>query len=368
MKVQADISRSLTREKSIEFPHGWGWVPISNASAFGNIIVKALLNEFPFPFTITLVQLLSIWVYSIPLLKIWHVPQPDYLHQNRIYYFKIIIPLSVGKFLAQLSSHVSIWKVPVSYAHTIKATMPLFTVILTRVILGEKQSFPIYASLIPIIIGVVIATATELSFNMVGLISALLSTFGFSLQNIYSKKSLKDISIHHLALLVILAKISSSLKIIAYLFIDGILNFIHNVVAFTMISLVSPLTYSIANSSKRIVVIGASLFLFRNPITNTNLIGMITALFGVFMYNKAKYDQRRKQRKEVVLPFVDGESNLTVGNDSLNLDTVQHLHVSHNGLNMSPDLTSRHHQLVPQPMSSTSLKIPHYASQTFKSV
>lgn len=119
----------------------------SGSSAVGNVIVKELLNVFPFPLTVTLVQLLTIWILCIPLVRyiyliyciisfirsnhffsIWKVPPPEYLYQNQIYYFKIIIPLAIGKFLAQLSSHVSLWKVPVSYAHTIKATMPLFTV------------------------------------------------------------------------------------------------------------------------------------------------------------------------------------------------------------------------------------------------
>ena len=62
---------------------------------------------------------------------------------------------------------------------------------------------------------------SELSFDMIGLISALFSTFLLAIQNIFSKKTLKFVDIHHLALLAILSKLSWCLLVPFWFLIDG---------------------------------------------------------------------------------------------------------------------------------------------------
>lgn len=85
-------------------------------SAGGNIIGKLVLNQFPFPMTVTMTQLVSISVYMEPIF--WFLQTPNTGNIPRNYFFKLILPLAFGKFFSSVSSHISMWKSTVSYAHT----------------------------------------------------------------------------------------------------------------------------------------------------------------------------------------------------------------------------------------------------------
>lgn len=111
-------------------------------------------------------------------------------------------------------------KIRKSNSLLVKATMPFFTVILSKLIMRESQSFTIYMTLVPIILGVGIATITELSFDSIGLFCALLSTMRLSMQNIFSKKVLKDTKIHHFRLMHMLSCLTFLLILPLWLLYD----------------------------------------------------------------------------------------------------------------------------------------------------
>lgn len=88
---------------------------------------------------------------------------------------------------------------------------------------------------------------------------------------------------------ILFFQISGDYKTIALLFTDGVLNWLQNIIAFSVLSLVTPLTYAVASASKRIFVIGVSLFVLGNPVTLVNILGMLLAVFGVLFYNKVSF-------------------------------------------------------------------------------
>ena len=56
----------------------------------------------------------------------------------------------------------------VSFTETVKSSAPIFTVLIARLVIGEKTSLIVNLSLIPIMGGLALASMTELSFHILG--------------------------------------------------------------------------------------------------------------------------------------------------------------------------------------------------------
>jgi solute carrier family 35 protein E2 len=89
---------------------------------------------------------------------------------------------------------IALEHVPVSFVETIKASAPAFTVVFARLILQERTAPPVVMSLIPVIAGLVLCSASELRFDAVGFIAAVMNNCADCVQNVISKRMLNHMS------------------------------------------------------------------------------------------------------------------------------------------------------------------------------
>merc|ERR1719440_1623110 len=79
--------------------------------------------------------------------------------------------------------------------------------------------------------------------------------------------------------------------LVRQMILDGFYYYAYNEVAFVTLNQVSPITHSIANTFKRVAIILATCFVFRNPLSPLGAAGSAIAVAGTFLYSvaKAKY-------------------------------------------------------------------------------
>ena len=70
--------------------------------------------------------------------------------------------------------------------------------------------------------------------------------------------------------------------------VSGFLYYTYNEVAFLALSEVAPVTHAVTNTVKRVVIILASVVVFKTQITPLGQLGSALAIFGAMMYSLAK--------------------------------------------------------------------------------
>ncbi|KAH9624556.1 hypothetical protein KSS87_000710 [Heliosperma pusillum] len=277
-----------------------------------NIYNKQVLKAFHYPMTVTMVQFAvgSVFVILMWLLNLYKKPRVSGTQ------LLAILPLAVVHTLGNLFTNMSLGKVAVSFTHTIKAMEPFFSVLLSVLFLGERPTPWVILALLPIVGGVSLASMTEASFNWAGFWSAMASNVTNQSRNVLSKKLMvkKEESLDNITLFSIITIMSFFLLTPAALFTEGVKftptyleaaginvkqiyvrSFLaalcfhaYQQVSYMILQRVSPITHSVGNCVKRVVVIVSSVIFFRTPVSPINALGTGIGLAGVFLYSRVK--------------------------------------------------------------------------------
>ncbi|KAL9252955.1 Phosphoenolpyruvate/phosphate translocator 2, chloroplastic-like protein [Drosera capensis] len=277
-----------------------------------NIYNKQVLKVFHFPVTVTVVQF-AVGTLFVLLMWTFNLYKRPKITGAQL---AAIFPLAVVHTLGNLFTNMSLGKVAVSFTHTIKAMEPFFSVILSAMFLGEMPTPWVVLSLLPIVGGVALASMTEASFNWAGFTSAMASNLTNQSRNVFSKKFMvkKEESLDNITLFSIITIMSFFLLAPAAIFMEGVkftptyleaagLNVkqvytrsllaalcfhAYQQVSYMILQRVSPVTHSVGNCVKRVVVIVSSVIFFQTPVSPINSLGTGIALAGVFLYSRVK--------------------------------------------------------------------------------
>ncbi|OMO71958.1 Drug/metabolite transporter [Corchorus olitorius] len=262
-----------------------------------NILNKKVYNYFPYPYFVSVIHLVVGVAYC---LVSWSIGLPKRAPIDKELLL-LLTPVAFCHALGHVMSNVSFAAVAVSFTHTIKALEPFFNAAASQFVLGHQIPLSLWLSLAPVVIGVSMASLTELSFNWTGFISAMISNIAFTYRSIYSKKAMTGmdstnvyayISIIALFFCLPPAIFIEGPKLMQYGFKDAIAKLATNT-----LERVAPLTHAVGNVLKRVFVIGFSIVVFGNKISTQTGIGTAIAIAGVAIYSLIKANMEEQKRK-----------------------------------------------------------------------
>lgn len=323
-------------------------------SALTNTSSKAILNALPKPITLTLVQFGFVSAWCLVLAWLAHI-FPSLRHfipalKNGIRYptpdvIFVAMPLACFSLTGHILSSMATTTIPVSLVHTIKGLSPLFTVFAYRVFFGIKYARATYMSLVPLTVGVMLACSTGFSTDFFGILCAFSAAVVFVTQNIFSKRLFNEAARTEAdSSSTVVSRKLDKLNLLCYcsaigfvftapiwfisegytlsadllhdgsidlsgnqgsfdhgdllfeLFFNGTSHFAQNILAFVLLSAISPVSYSVASLIKRVFVIVVAIIWFGNRTTTVQASGIFLTFVGLYLYDRYSHDDSADKR------------------------------------------------------------------------
>ncbi|KAG2424566.1 hypothetical protein HXX76_014446 [Chlamydomonas incerta] len=292
-----------------------------------NLLNKTIFKYFPYPYTVSTIHVVVGLVYCVLVyavgLKSWSFGRPVTKQE-----FKNIFGPAAMHAIGHVAANISFAAVAISLTHTVKTLEPAFNVVLSKVILGEATPLPVLLTLVPIMFGVALASAGELSFNWTGFLTAMASNLTFGFRAVWSKramtKSLDGTAVYaYTTLISVLICVPWALmaeggtlvegakaavaavgaqRFYTDLFMVGMLYHLYNQFAFNTLERVSPVSHGVCNVVKRVAIIGSSVAFFHQTLTTQAMVGTAIALIGTWLYTEMSSKHKHKKAPPPAAP------------------------------------------------------------------
>mmetsp|Transcript_12553 Transcript_12553/g.38365 ORF Transcript_12553/g.38365 Transcript_12553/m.38365 type:complete len:378 (+) Transcript_12553:194-1327(+) len=278
-----------------------------------NIINKKTLNMWSYPWTISLVQL-GVGAAYCSIQWIIGTRRKPKVSWNLI---RALTLPALAHTLGHVMSCLSFSSVAISFTHIVKSAEPVFGAVCAAAFLNETYPWYVYLSLVPVILGVALSSATELTFTWMGFTTAMISNLAFAMRNVFSKVTMgeykKDTSLPSeniyglISIMAFLMELPFALYfdngipemvsrvagvgfpvLFRYFMSSCLLYHLYNEVSYLALGNVSPVTFSVGNTIKRVIIILSSIVVFQTKILPLNAIGSAVAIIGTFLYSMSK--------------------------------------------------------------------------------
>ncbi|KAH7691161.1 solute carrier family 35 member E3 protein [Dioscorea alata] len=299
-----------------------GSLALSVASSVAIVICnKALISSLGFPFATTLTSWhLMVTFCTLHMAHRLRFFEPKFVDAKTVILFGILNGTSIGLLNLSLGFN------SIGFYQMTKLAIIPFTVLLETVFLKKKFSQNIKLSLLVLLLGVGIASITDLKLNLLGCILSLLAIATTCVGQIMTNTIQKRLKVSSTQLLYQSSPYQAAILFVTGPFVDQCLtkrnvfafNYSFIVLAFIILSCLiavsvnfstflvigttSPVTYQVLGHLKTCLVLSFGYTLLHDPFTARNILGILVAIFGMALYSYFSVQEGKKKSADNVIP------------------------------------------------------------------
>ncbi|XP_028783633.1 probable sugar phosphate/phosphate translocator At3g11320 [Neltuma alba] len=278
------------------------------------LLNKYLLSNygFAYPVFLTLCHMTACSFFSYVAVYVMNVvPFQSVKSTNQMVK---ICGLSVVFCFSVVCGNISLKYIPVSFNQAIGATTPFFTAVFAYLVNRKREAWVTYATLVPVVAGVVIATGGEPNFHLLGFLICVSATAARAFKSVLQGVLLSSEGekLNSMNLLMYMAPVAmlvllpaallmeqdviwitinlarNDIRIVWLLLFSSSLAYFVNLTNFLVTKYTSALTLQVLGNAKGAVAVVVSILVFKNPISIVGMMGYALTVIGVVLYSETK--------------------------------------------------------------------------------